>query len=96
MTKGRRSAGMCGACLLLAARMNNFRRSLEKIIQVVKIADPTLRKRLKRPNPNPSSYLSPEKSLRSAIAKQFLRFWWGNLMKTLSSYRPHRPPTLAA
>lgn len=43
---GRRPSGVCGACLLLAARMNNFRRSVEEVVQVVKIADTTLRKRL--------------------------------------------------
>src|SRR6202042_3086660 len=46
MTKGRRPAGICGAALLLAARMNNFRRSVEEIVQVVKIADTTVKKRL--------------------------------------------------
>jgi transcription factor IIIB 90 kDa subunit len=46
MTKGRRPAGICGAALLLAARMNNFRRSVEEVVQVVKIADSTLKKRL--------------------------------------------------
>ncbi|EEB93602.1 hypothetical protein MPER_07713 [Moniliophthora perniciosa FA553] len=46
MTRGRRPAGLCGAALLLAARMNNFRRSVEEIVQVVKIADTTLKKRL--------------------------------------------------
>jgi transcription factor IIIB subunit 2 len=44
MTRGRRPAGICGAALFLAARMNNFRRSVEEIVQVVKIADTTLRK----------------------------------------------------
>lgn len=46
MTAGRRPAGICGASLLLAARMNNFRRSVQEIVQVVKIADVTLKKRL--------------------------------------------------
>lgn len=46
MDTGRRPAGICGACLLLAARMNNFRRSMQEIVQVVKIADSTLRRRL--------------------------------------------------
>ncbi|CAL1702951.1 unnamed protein product [Somion occarium] len=46
MTRGRRPSGICGAALLLAARMNNFRRSVEEIVQVVKIADTTLRKRV--------------------------------------------------
>lgn len=44
MRSGRRPAGICGACLLLAARMNNFRRSVQEIVQVVKIADTTLKK----------------------------------------------------
>ncbi|KAM0787378.1 hypothetical protein ACM66B_003464 [Microbotryomycetes sp. NB124-2] len=55
---GRRPAGICGACLLLAARMNNFRRSVAEIVQVVKIADQTLRKRLKEFRDTPSSALS--------------------------------------
>ena len=46
MTAGRRPAGICGACILLAARMNNFRRSVQEVVQVVKIADVTLKKRL--------------------------------------------------
>lgn len=46
MQIGRRPSGICGACLLLAARMNNFRRTIEEVVQVVKIADVTLRKRL--------------------------------------------------
>ncbi|KAF8502973.1 hypothetical protein JB92DRAFT_2833534 [Gautieria morchelliformis] len=46
MTAGRRPAGICGACILLAARMNNFRRSIQEVVQVVKIADVTLKKRL--------------------------------------------------
>ncbi|KAI0300116.1 hypothetical protein B0F90DRAFT_1668430 [Multifurca ochricompacta] len=58
MTKGRRPAGICGACLLLAARMNNFRRSVEEIVQVVKIADTTLRKRLKEFKETPSGALT--------------------------------------
>ncbi|KAI0036367.1 cyclin-like protein, partial [Vararia minispora EC-137] len=58
MTKGRRPAGVCGACLLLAARMNNFRRSVEEIVQVVKIADTTLRKRLEEFKNTPSGALT--------------------------------------
>lgn len=46
INQGRRPAGICGACLILAARMNNFRRSVEEVVQVVKIADVTLRARL--------------------------------------------------
>ena len=55
---GRRPSGICGACLLLAARMNNFRRSVEEIVQVVKIADGTIRKRLEEFKNTPSGSLT--------------------------------------
>ncbi|KAL1729018.1 cyclin-like protein, partial [Schizophyllum commune] len=58
MTRGRRPAGICGAALLLAARMNNFRRSVEEIVQVVKIADVTLKKRLEEFKNTPSGALT--------------------------------------
>ncbi|KIM67015.1 hypothetical protein SCLCIDRAFT_108576, partial [Scleroderma citrinum Foug A] len=58
VTKGRRPAGICGAALLLAARMNNFRRSIEEIVQVVKIADTTLKKRLEEFKKTPSGSLT--------------------------------------
>ncbi|CCJ28823.1 unnamed protein product, partial [Pneumocystis jirovecii] len=41
MQTGRRPAG-----LLIAARMNNFRRSVEEVVHVVKVGDLTVRKRL--------------------------------------------------
>lgn len=46
MQIGRRPAGICGACLLIAARMNNFRRSVREVVHVVKVADITIQKRL--------------------------------------------------
>lgn len=58
MARGRRPAGICGAALLLAARMNNFRRSTEEIVQVVKIADTTLKKRLDEFRRTPSGQLT--------------------------------------
>ena len=58
MARGRRPAGICGACLLLAARMNNFRRSIQEIVQVVKIADTTLKKRLDEFKKTPSGQLT--------------------------------------
>ena len=60
MVEGRRPAGICGACLLLAARMNHFRRSITEIVQVVKIADVTLRKRLEEFKATPSGQLTIE------------------------------------
>jgi transcription factor IIIB subunit 2 len=58
LARGRRPAGICGAALLLAARMNNFRRSVAEIVQVVKIADTTLKKRLEEFRASPSSSLT--------------------------------------
>lgn len=44
--EGRRTAGICGASIYLAAQMNNYRRSIQEIVQVCKIADTTILKRL--------------------------------------------------
>ncbi|KZF19716.1 hypothetical protein L228DRAFT_233856 [Xylona heveae TC161] len=46
MVTGRRPAGICGACLILAARMNNFRRTVREVVYVVKVTDVTINKRL--------------------------------------------------
>ncbi|ABN64454.2 Transcription factor IIIB 70 kDa subunit (TFIIIB) (B-related factor) (BRF) [Scheffersomyces stipitis CBS 6054] len=43
---GRRPAGIAGACVLLAARMNNFRRTHSEIVAVAHVAEETLQKRL--------------------------------------------------
>lgn len=60
MARGRRPAGICGAALLLAARMNNFRRSVQEVVQVVKIADTTLKRRLEEFKKTPSGSLTLE------------------------------------
>ncbi|EKG20097.1 Transcription factor TFIIB [Macrophomina phaseolina MS6] len=46
MVDGRQPAGVCGACIILAARMNNFRRTVREVVYVVKVADMTIAKRL--------------------------------------------------
>ena len=46
MVTGRHPAGLCGACIILAARMNNFRRSVREIVYVSKVADVTVAKRV--------------------------------------------------
>lgn len=46
MMIGRRPAGVCGAALILAARMNNFRRTVREVVYVVKVTDMTIEKRL--------------------------------------------------
>ncbi|KAA8917560.1 hypothetical protein TRICI_000253 [Trichomonascus ciferrii] len=46
LVQGRRPAGIAASCVLLAARMNNFRRSKAEIVQVAKIAEETVQRRL--------------------------------------------------
>ena len=46
MVTGRHPAGLCGACIILAARMNNFRRSVREVVWVAKIADATVQARV--------------------------------------------------
>ena len=38
--------GLCGAALLIAARLYDFNRSIEDMVKVVKLHESTLRKRL--------------------------------------------------
>ena len=46
MTPGRRPAGICGAALILAARMNNYRRTVREVVYVVKVQEQTIFNRL--------------------------------------------------
>lgn len=46
MSVGRRPSGICGACLILAARMFNFRRTVTEVVYIVKVTTATLQKRL--------------------------------------------------
>lgn len=46
MVTGRRPAGICGAALILAARMNNFRRTVREVVYVVKVTELTIHHRL--------------------------------------------------
>ena len=57
---GRRPAGICGACLLLAARLYGFSRSQRDIIEVVRVCELTLRKRLDEFARTPSARLTPD------------------------------------
>lgn len=45
MAVGRRPSGLCGAALLVAARIHNFCRLKKDILKVVKVCESTLRKR---------------------------------------------------
>ncbi|TKX25693.1 transcription factor-like protein 10 [Elsinoe australis] len=46
MVTGRHPAGLCGACIILAARMNNFRRTVREVVYIVKVSDLTIASRL--------------------------------------------------
>ncbi|XP_043276945.1 transcription factor IIIB 90 kDa subunit isoform X2 [Venturia canescens] len=57
---GRRPSGLCGAALLMAARLHEFSRSPADIIKIVKVHESTLRKRLIEFGDTPSSALTLE------------------------------------
>lgn len=46
MVTGRRPSGLVGACIILAGRMNNYRRSVREVVYVVRATDATIIKRL--------------------------------------------------
>ena len=46
MHTGRRPSGLCGAALLIAARIHGFNRSVDDVIRVVKVCQATVMKRL--------------------------------------------------
>eukprot|EP01048_Picozoa_sp_COSAG05_P010103 COSAG05_NODE_872_length_6839_cov_16.232938_2_plen_279_part_00 len=55
---GRRPAGICGACLLIASRMHGFRRAQQDILRVVHVCDSTLRHRLEEFVKTPAAQLT--------------------------------------
>ena len=46
MVVGRRPSGVCGACLILAARIHNFRRTVTEVVYIVKVTTATIQKRM--------------------------------------------------
>ncbi|KAI9740898.1 MAG: transcription factor TFIIIB subunit brf1 [Claussenomyces sp. TS43310] len=65
MIDGRRPSGICGACLILAARMHNFRRTVKEVVYIVKVTTQTLQKRLDEFKVTPSSELTVEEFLEN-------------------------------
>lgn len=55
---GRRPAGICGACILISAKMHNFERSIKQIIYVVRVCEATIKRRLAEFSETPSSKLT--------------------------------------
>ena len=62
LSSGRRPAGLCGAALFIASRMNNFRRSVREIVYFVKVSDVTVKNRY-----SPSSVFSDMGGLRLTL-----------------------------
>lgn len=60
---GRRPAGLCGAALLIAARMHGFNRGVQDVVSVVKVHESTLKKRLVEFGETPSGKLTVEEFL---------------------------------
>jgi transcription factor IIIB subunit 2 len=65
MVMGRRPSGVCGACLILAARMNNYRRSITEVVYIVKVTTHTIQKRLDEFKMTPSSALTVDEFLNN-------------------------------
>ncbi|XP_056281755.1 transcription factor IIIB 90 kDa subunit-like isoform X2 [Pseudoliparis swirei] len=64
MHTGRRPSGLCGAALLVSARMHEFRRTIKEIVGVVKVCESTLRKRLTEFEDTPTSQLTIEEFMK--------------------------------
>uniref|UniRef100_A0A9J7ZMK7 Transcription factor TFIIB cyclin-like domain-containing protein n=2 Tax=Cyprinus carpio TaxID=7962 RepID=A0A9J7ZMK7_CYPCA len=70
MHTGRRPLGLCGAALLVAARMHEFRRTEKEVISVVKVCEATLRKRLTEFEDTPTSALTINEFMRVDLEKE--------------------------
>ncbi|KAK6459959.1 transcription factor IIIB 70 kDa subunit (B-related factor) [Scheffersomyces coipomensis] len=68
--EGRRPAGIAGACVLLAARMNNFRRSHAEIVAVSHVGQETLQRRLNEFKKTKSGDLTVQDFRETEITEQ--------------------------
>ena len=67
MSTGRRPAGVCGAAVLLAARMNNYRRSVREVVLQAKVHEITINKRLEEFRDTASGKLSVHEFRDNAV-----------------------------
>jgi len=67
---GRRPSGVCGACLILSARMHNYRRTIKEIVYIVKVTSATIQKRLDEFKLTPSSRLTIKDFLNNELLEQ--------------------------
>ncbi|XP_074472447.1 transcription factor IIIB 90 kDa subunit isoform X2 [Sebastes fasciatus] len=70
MHTGRRPSGLCGAALLVAARMHKFRRTVKDVISVVKVCQTTLRKRLTEFEETPTSHLTIDEFMKVDLEQE--------------------------
>ncbi|XP_037687546.1 transcription factor IIIB 90 kDa subunit [Choloepus didactylus] len=70
MHTGRRPSGLCGAALLVAARMHDFRRTVREVISVVKVCESTLRKRLTEFEDTPTSQLTIDEFMKIDLEEE--------------------------
>ncbi|KAG9344706.1 hypothetical protein JZ751_010393 [Albula glossodonta] len=70
MHTGRRPSGLCGAALLVAARMHDFRRTVKDVIGVVKVCEATLRKRLTEFEDTPTSQLTIDEFMKVDLEQE--------------------------
>ncbi|XP_053783953.1 transcription factor IIIB 90 kDa subunit isoform X2 [Desmodus rotundus] len=70
MHTGRRPSGLCGAALLVAARMHDFRRTIKEVISVVKVCESTLRKRLTEFEDTPTSQLTVDEFMKIDLEEE--------------------------
>ncbi|KAJ8410379.1 hypothetical protein AAFF_G00203600 [Aldrovandia affinis] len=70
MHTGRRPSGLCGAALLVAARMHDYRRTVKDVIGVVKVCEATLRKRLTEFEDTPTSQLTIDEFMKVDLEQE--------------------------
>ncbi|XP_037359993.1 transcription factor IIIB 90 kDa subunit isoform X2 [Talpa occidentalis] len=70
MHTGRRPSGLCGAALLVAARMHDFRRTVREVVGVVKVCESTLRKRLTEFEDTPTSQLTVDEFMKIDLEEE--------------------------
>ncbi|XP_053553248.1 transcription factor IIIB 90 kDa subunit [Bombina bombina] len=70
MHTGRRPSGLCGAALLVASRMHDFRRTIKEVIRVVKVCESTLRKRLTEFEDTPTSQLTIDEFMKVDLEQE--------------------------
>lgn len=58
MVTGRRPSGLCGAAILIAARIHGFKRTVKQIVTVVNVCDEVIRRRLEEFSNSPMCRLT--------------------------------------